>query len=840
MFARKTSNLRPGPSVWAESLDAVNLSAVSGGDTTLPCDTLSPQPPDALLLVVWYKNSIPIYSYDGRVKGPSAHWADETLVGRAKWHLSQHSVLRIQNIVPADQALYRCRVDFKVSPTRNYKYMLHVIELPEKPKIYDEKDIEVIGSAGPYVEDSSLKLNCIVSGGRPMPRIRWWKKDKVLAQLDPVKDDTRLSLLELRIPSLKRDHFEAVYSCTADNTPIVSPLRVNVQIQLYCYKNELSTSKFEGTNGFDNWMLNASEISDSSVENNLLIFALRPLSVEILEREQPLSVGQETDIACKAVGSRPPATITWWLVDKKMVVNTPQTNSEDRNETISFLRWTPRMEHNGRVLTCRASHPILEYATLETTITLDLHYVPIVELQLGSNLNPNDIEEGDDVYFECIVRANPPSYKVVWEHNGQVMIHNQRAGVIAGSAHLALQGVSRDQAGQYVCVASNVEGDGRSLPVSLQVIYKPICKNAMTAILGIAVNEAARVSCEVDAFPLPKNFQWTLNNTLGTTELDTGKFTIEKSGRSILTYIPTSDMDYGSLVCRATNLVGQQIEPCRYTLLPAVKPDPPANCSTLNLTGDSAEVKCVAGYDGGLQTTYFMEAWEADELIANVSTILPVWKLQGLRFRKALQLVFYANNARGRSEITTLRVHTLSRLAIYTEAKNNYMIIDTNWALVIVAGALGTLAAVAVITVLARRRQRPLEYDVPLQTVKAYKGAMHSSNHSPIQDDKNPDVVPLGTDEYFNYTRDSELSPKPPPYGIAVSNIQPVGASKSAYSLHDRVNTEHTHNMPRSEEQSISTLSEDRRRLTSGTLSRRREVVTTRTTLLTNARESCV
>ncbi|CAG9563436.1 unnamed protein product [Danaus chrysippus] len=679
------------------------MSVVSGGDTTLPCDSHSPPPPDALLLVVWYKNNIPIYSYDGRVKGPSAHWTDATLVGRAKWHLSPQSVLHIRNIVPTDRALYRCRVDFKVSPTRNYKYMLQVIELPEKPKIFDEKDKEVIGTAGPYVEDSSLKLTCVVSGGKPMPRIRWWKEDKIITQLDPIEDETRLSLLELRIPSLNRNHFEAVYGCTADNTPLVPPLRVNVQIQLY----------------------------------------LRPLSVEILKREQPLSVGQETDITCKTVGARPPATITWWLGDIKLVGKTPQM--------------------------------------------------------------------------------------------GQVMTHNQRAGVIAGSAHLALQGVSRDQAGQYVCVASNVEGDGRSLPVSLQVIYKPTCKNAMTAIVGVAVNEAARVACEVDAFPLPKNFQWTLNNTLGTTELDTSKFTIEKSGRSILTYMPTSDMDYGSLVCRATNLAGQQIEPCRYTLLPAVKPDPPANCSTLNLTDDSVEVKCVAGYDGGLQTTFFVEAWEADELIANVSTIFPIWKLQGLGSGKALQLVFYAYNSRGRSEITTLRIHTLSTLALNTEAKNNYMIIDTNWTLGIVAVSLGTLAAVAVITVLARRRQRPVEYDVPLQTTKASKGAMHSSNQSPIQDDKNPDVVPLGKD--FNYTRDSELPPEPPPYGIALSKIQPVGASKSVHSLHDRGKTLIT---PGSEEQSIITLTEDRRSLTSGTLSRRREVVTTRTTLLTNDRESCV
>lgn len=43
--------------------------------------------------------------------------------------------------------------------------------------------------------------------------------------------------------------------------------------------------------------------------------------------------------------------------------------------------------------------------------------VPMLELKLGSNMNPHDIEEGDDVYFECNVRANPDAYKVVWKHN---------------------------------------------------------------------------------------------------------------------------------------------------------------------------------------------------------------------------------------------------------------------------------------------------------------------------------------------------------------------------------------------------------------------------------------
>lgn len=43
--------------------------------------------------------------------------------------------------------------------------------------------------------------------------------------------------------------------------------------------------------------------------------------------------------------------------------------------------------------------------------------VPTLTLVLGSNLNPMDIEEGDDVYFDCNVEANPAAYKIVWKHN---------------------------------------------------------------------------------------------------------------------------------------------------------------------------------------------------------------------------------------------------------------------------------------------------------------------------------------------------------------------------------------------------------------------------------------
>lgn len=74
------------------------------------------------------------------------------------------------------------------------------------------------------------------------------------------------------------------------------------------------------------------------------------------------------------------------------------------------------------------------------------------------------------------------------------------------------------------------------------------------------------------------------------------RYTIEaKEGRSILTYTPVSDTDYGTLSCRATNLAGQQSAACVYTMLPATRPDPPTNCTVYNLTHDSLDLLCVMG-----------------------------------------------------------------------------------------------------------------------------------------------------------------------------------------------------------------------------------------------------
>ena len=44
----------------------------------------------------------------------------------------------------------------------------------------------------------------------------------------------------------------------------------------------------------------------------LKLFSVRPETVTIMNKKEPISAGREYHLECRSSGSRPPATITWW------------------------------------------------------------------------------------------------------------------------------------------------------------------------------------------------------------------------------------------------------------------------------------------------------------------------------------------------------------------------------------------------------------------------------------------------------------------------------------------------------------------------------------------------
>ncbi|XP_055546897.1 synaptogenesis protein syg-2 isoform X2 [Wyeomyia smithii] len=702
----------------------VHVEKVLVNDTAqIKCDVSSNLPNDRILLVVWYKDNVPIYSYDTRVKKSElpSHWRDGSILeDRANFKPlrdKSRAELVISPVLKKDAGVFRCRVDFLLSPTKNSNVNLEIVVPPEVPKIHDSNGFELSAHAGPYEEGGILELTCIVTGGIPTPKIVWSSNGKILpsTMMEHGHEATLSSKLVVR--NLSRDHQHSVYSCQASNF-FKRNVTSNVTIEL----------------------------------------RLRPLAVEIINGSTPLSSDRRYIIQCQSSGSRPPAKITWWKEGEQLTA-TNQTTSDDGNITLSSLSFTPTRDDHGKALICRATNELVKRGTKEASTKLNVFYLPTLKLELGTNMNPEDIEEGDDVYFECKVNANPSAYKVVWKHNDQVVQHNSKTGVIMSSTALALQAVTRHQAGNYTCIASNVEGDGESNTVDLKVMYKPICLPDQKKIYGVARNEAAEILCHVDAYPPPESFKWSFNNTAETIDMPQSGYRVHTEQASSLTYTPVKELDYGTIMCWADNAVGQQREPCVFHLIAAGKPEMPYNCSLVNQTSESLEVDCTEGFDGGQRQWFVMEIYDQQShmLLANVSSRIPTFTVGGLDSGRLLKIVIYATNMRGRSEPILMHAYTLKPAEKQTGPHAEFELSPV----LSIAIFIGILTAIIciVIAVAAAVKLRTSQASKAHHTGSGgvlgkrpgnlpikEKISLPLSQSEDMYDEKNPDVVPTNED----------------------------------------------------------------------------------------------
>ena len=98
---------------------------------------------------------------------------------------------------------------------------------------------------------------------------------------------------------------------------------------------------------------------------------------------------------------------------------------------------------------------------------------------------------------------------------------------------------------------------------------KPICIEDQT-IYGVSEGETAHIACRVDSYPEADTFAWSFNTSSGGMDLSRDSFT-NKGSSSLLYYTPKSQMDYGTVLCVASNVVGRQVVPCIYHVIPAGK-----------------------------------------------------------------------------------------------------------------------------------------------------------------------------------------------------------------------------------------------------------------------------
>ncbi|XP_064096588.1 uncharacterized protein LOC135208394 [Macrobrachium nipponense] len=345
-----------------------------------------------------------------------------------------------------------------------------------------------------------------------------------------------------------------------------------------------------------------------------------------------------------------------------------QAIQDSGNVTTASLTIAVTPEDDGATVTCTGVNPSLSHEQpLADRRKIIVYYEPIVDLALGKPLEADNIKEKDDVYFECHIKSNPRFHRIEWQHNGQEIFQNISAGVVISQQSLVIRRVVRSHSGSYTCVATNAQGRTVSNAFFLTVQYAPICAGlaGQERIEGAGRGMVVKAKCRVEAQPSSNLvWSWVRKRTDGSEEILFHDNYVVEGLTSTLTVVPERREDYGRLLCRATNKVGRQKQPCIVNLVPAGPPDTPTNCSATTVNPDTTEpalaVSCLEGFDGGLPQNFLLEAWQDGLVIANISSEYPEWVVSSVEAGKRVILNIVGHNIRGRSDPVTMKVQTSS------------------------------------------------------------------------------------------------------------------------------------------------------------------------------------
>ncbi|KAG0723425.1 Nephrin [Chionoecetes opilio] len=254
-------------------------------------------------------------------------WAAEGYFGSRAFFriMSDPPTLVVEGVQVADEAVYTCRVDYKVRPSAITKVNLTVIVPPGPPTIvHNHNRQQVVGALGPLEEGAHTELTCKSAEGSPTPTLTWWRDGERLDQLVTLSVQgvaSRITVVASRALQ------GATLTCQALNNNITEP-------------------------------------SSTSITINVL---LRPLSVRIVGEVGTLSAGRPVELVCRAVGSRPPARITFWRGNHN-ITDVTRTVMNNGNVTTGSVIFRPTRHDDGRHIRCTAVNPSLVHAVMEDSV----------------------------------------------------------------------------------------------------------------------------------------------------------------------------------------------------------------------------------------------------------------------------------------------------------------------------------------------------------------------------------------------------------------------------------------------------------------------------------------
>ncbi|XP_037543738.1 cell adhesion molecule 1a [Nematolebias whitei] len=169
-------------------------------------------------------------------------------------------------------------------------------------------------------------------------------------------------------------------------------------------------------------------------------------------KDEVLSEGNETEMTCTAMSSKPAATIRWMKGDKELAGKPKVELTYDKMYTVtSRVAFAVSKEDDGVPVICIVDHPAVK--DFRARKFLEVQYKP--EVKIVVEFPQGLTREGENLELTCQTKGKPQPQRVNWvKVDDDVPTH----AVITGS-DLYIENLNKSYNGTYRCVASNPLGE---------------------------------------------------------------------------------------------------------------------------------------------------------------------------------------------------------------------------------------------------------------------------------------------------------------------------------------------------------------------------------------------
>ncbi|XP_036049958.1 cell adhesion molecule 1 isoform X6 [Onychomys torridus] len=197
--------------------------------------------------------------------------------------------------------------------------------------------------------------------------------------------------------------------------------------------------------------------TDPPQESYTTITVLVPPRNLMIDIQKDTAVeGEEIEVNCTAMASKPATTIRWFKGNKELKGKSEVEEWSDMYTVTSQLVLKVHKEDDGVPVICQVEHPAVT-GNLQTQRYLEVQYKPQVHIQMTYPLQ-GLTREGDALELTCEAIGKPQPVMVTWVRVDDEMPQH---AVLSGP-NLFINNLNKTDNGTYRCEASNVVGKAHS------------------------------------------------------------------------------------------------------------------------------------------------------------------------------------------------------------------------------------------------------------------------------------------------------------------------------------------------------------------------------------------